>query len=34
MLILAKNTGALNIFITPELHRDAKRSLLLEILQK
>ena len=28
MLILAKNTGALNIFIMPELHRDAKKSFV------
>ena len=29
--ILAKNTGVLNIYITPELYRDAnaKRSFLL-----
>ena len=26
MLILANNTGALNIFTTPELHRDARKS--------
>ena len=28
MLILAKNTGALNIFIMPELHRHAKKSFV------
>ena len=28
MLILTKNSGALNIFVKPELYRNAKKSFV------
>ena len=33
MLFLARNNGALNIFITPELNRDAKKSFVRNLTE-
>ena len=33
MLFLARNNGALNIFIMPELYRDAKKSFLKNLTE-
>ena len=33
MLLLAKNAGALNIFITTDLYRDAKKSFVWDLIE-